>query len=123
LAGLKAGEAEAAIIGGLEALARGRQAPMMQIAVGVAGAQAEAKAGLLIHLMQAEAARLALTASAVEPAGAAWRGALAGRAGAGGWAGAYAAISAISQQWDGLDMDAGLAVSRAAAVLIETAAG
>jgi hypothetical protein len=95
---------------------------LLQLGQGLSGAQAELRAGLLIGLMQAQAARLALVSHGLETPIADWEAKLSQGPGAARWASAYGALSALEQEWSGLDMDANLAVSRAAGLIIEATA-
>jgi hypothetical protein len=77
---------------------------------------------LVIQLLQAQTLRLAMIGQGLEAKAQAWEAALVDRVSAPRWAATYGALSALEQEWSGLDMDAGLAVSRAAGLIIEAAA-
>lgn len=121
LAAQKAGAAEASLDAALEAAARGRPAAMLQLGVNL-GAGADTRAALMLWLMKRAAARAARVGQGLEAPEGAWLERLGQPRRAVAWANAYAEIGALEAQFSGLDMEASLAVSRAAGSLLKAAA-
>lgn len=113
LAAQKAGDAERALQEALGMAVRGRPLALMQVSAN----GNDARAGLLLELMKAAAWRCACAGQGVGPVDT-WMGRLAQPELAARWAQAFAEIAQLEQQFDGLDMDANLAVSRGAGVLL-----
>jgi DNA polymerase III subunit delta' len=121
LAALNASDVERALADGLEMLARGRPAALAQLSQGL-GAAPGPRAGLILAMAKEAARTAALAGQGLAPeTGAPWLQRLALPERASRWAGAYETLSQIESQFNGLDMDPSLAVSRALAVLAETA--
>jgi DNA polymerase-3 subunit delta' len=118
LAGLGAHALNTAVEQGLDGLVRGRPLGLMQLNASATGLLADAKAQVLLALLKQAARRAACAGQGLETQAPDWLVKAGRPERAVRWAEAFREIAAAESALQGLDMDPGLAVSRATQAIV-----
>lgn len=118
LAGLGAHALQKAVEQGLDGLVRGRPTALIQLAATASGPLADAKAQVLLALLKHAAHQAACAGQGLETGAAEWLAKAGRRERSERWADVFREIAATEAALQGLDMDPGLAVSRATQAIV-----